>query len=216
MMSLIRSRFGVAQRFPDRVEVGLANMREDKVLRMGRPQFVEAVSFRKIGDHFHLFGRDVAADAAHGLQADVGDCIARRLVSDDLAVDPQREIGIGAVDIFRKPRFERGRGEISRDAVIFGLRKVGAKGQEMLELFLDLTAEFVFAQVVDQYLHSLLVDIVASGVHVPHSQDRLEIGENLRSRAEVAYQIGDEGGATHAAAGIDFEAFLAFVVTNDA
>src|SRR3546814_2609287 len=53
---------------------------------------------------------------------DIGDRIAGRLVLDDLPVDPQREVGVAAVDILRKPGLERGRREIFRDPVIFGLR----------------------------------------------------------------------------------------------
>src|SRR3546814_5161389 len=79
----------------------------------------------------------------------------------------------------------------------------------MLKRLLDLTAELLFAQIVDEDLHPLLVDIVAPCVEVPHAQDRLDIGEYLRRGAEIADLVRDEGGAPHAAAGIDLEAFLA-------
>src|SRR3546814_10258099 len=81
--------------------------------------------------------------------------------------------------------------------------------------FLDLTAELLFAEVVDQNLHPLLVDIVAPRMQVPHAQYRLDIGKDLRRRAEVANFVRDEGRAAHAAAGIDFEPFLARFVAHD-
>ena len=40
---------GLVERLPDRVEVGLADMRQDDVLRMGHAQFVEAVALGEIG-----------------------------------------------------------------------------------------------------------------------------------------------------------------------
>src|SRR3546814_2222684 len=76
----------------------------------------------------------------------------------------------------------------------------------MLKRLLDLTAELLFAQIVEEDLHPLLVDIVAPCVEVPHAQDRLDIGEYLRRGAEIADLVRDEGGAPHAAAGIDLEA----------
>src|SRR3546814_8314623 len=79
----------------------------------------------------------------------------------------------------------------------------------MRELLLHLTGEFLDAEIVDEDLHLLLVDVVAPRVPVPHAQDRLAIAEQSVRRAERADQLGDEGGAPHAAAGIHFEAVLA-------
>src|SRR3546814_13619786 len=79
----------------------------------------------------------------------MGDRIAGRLVLDDLPVDPQREVGVAAVDILRKPGLERGRREIFRDPVIFGLRELGAECEEGLKLLLALTPEFRFAELVE-------------------------------------------------------------------
>src|SRR3546814_17098809 len=87
---------------------------------------------------------------------------------------------------------------------------------EGLEFLLDLTPEFLFAQLVDQDLHPLLVDIVAPRVQVPHAQDRLQIGEDLLRGQEVANLVGDEGRPTHAAAGIDLKAFLSRLVPHAA
>src|SRR3546814_10634192 len=69
--------------------------------------------------------------AADGLEADVGDRIAGRLVRDDLLVDPQREVGVGPVDVVGQPGLERRRREIGGDAIIFRLREVGVQRQEM-------------------------------------------------------------------------------------
>src|SRR3546814_4189258 len=79
--------------------------------------------------------------SADGLEADVGDRIAGRLVRDDLLVDPQREVGVGPVDVVGQPGLERRRREVGGDAIIFRLREVGVQRQEMLKRLLDLTAE---------------------------------------------------------------------------
>src|SRR3546814_11770923 len=86
----------------------------------------------------------------------------------------------------------------------------------MRELLLHLTGEFLDAEIVDEDLHPLLVDVVAPRVPVPHAQDRLAIAEQSVRRAERADQLGDEGGAPHAAAGLHFEAVLARVVAHEA
>jgi hypothetical protein len=55
---------------------------------MRHAQLVEAVALREIGHQVDLIGRRVAGDTADRLQADIGDGVARRLVGDDILVDP--------------------------------------------------------------------------------------------------------------------------------
>ena len=183
---------------------------------MGGADVVEAVAFGQIGHQFHLFGADVAGNATIGLQADIDDGIARRLVRHGLPLDPPRESRIGKVDLFRQSGFEGRRRKIGGNPVVLGRGEVRLQRQEMLEFLFHLAAEFFLAQFVDQDLHALLVDVVAPGMAVPHPQDRLDVGEDLVGRQEVADAIGDEGRAAHAAAGIDFEPDLARVILDDA
>ena len=103
---------------------------------------------------------------------------------DDLLVDPQREIGVGAVDLVRQPGLERRRREVGGDAVVLGLREILAEREDVRELFLDLAREFLVAELVDEDLHPLLVDVVAPRVAVPHAQHRLHIAEDLVRRQE--------------------------------
>ena len=75
MMSLIMSRLAVAEpgrveRLPQSVEIGLADMRQHDVLRMGDAQFVEAVVLGQVGHQVDLLGRGIAGNAADRLQAD--------------------------------------------------------------------------------------------------------------------------------------------------
>src|SRR5690606_4064980 len=89
----------IAQRFPNRVKINLADVRQDKILRMRRADIVKTVPLGEVGDDLHLFGGDVAADASDRLQADIRDRISRRLVRDHLLIDPDRKIGVGSVDL---------------------------------------------------------------------------------------------------------------------
>src|SRR5690606_29554712 len=184
----------IAQRFPYRIEIKLAHVRQDEILRMRRANVVKTVALGEVGHHLHLLGGDIAADAADRLQADIRDRIARRLVRDHLLVDPESKVGVRSVDLVREARFKGGRCKIGRDPVIFSLRKIGPESEKMLKLLLDLAAELFLAKVVDEDLHPLLVDIVAPRVKIPNAQDRLDVGENLRSGAEVTDLVGNEGG----------------------
>ena len=59
---------------------------------------VEAVFFSQIGHHAHLVRRRVARNAADRLQADHGGDVTCLLVRDRVAINPEGEIGIGAID----------------------------------------------------------------------------------------------------------------------
>ncbi len=186
MMSVTRSRLAAAS--PASLSAvhtawrsGLADMRQHEVLRMGRAQLVEAVALGEIGHEVHLLGGDVAGISPDRLEADVDDRIAGRLVRDGLAIDPQREIRVRAVDLFGQAGLERRRREVGGDAVVFGLREVLAQRDEVLEFLFDLAAELLLAQFVDEDLHPLLVDVVAPRVAVPDAQHRLQIGEKICS-----------------------------------
>src|SRR3546814_2965883 len=51
------------QRLPDRIEIGLADVRQHQILGMGHPYLVKAVTLAEVGYHVHLIGGGVAADA---------------------------------------------------------------------------------------------------------------------------------------------------------
>src|SRR3546814_4651915 len=88
-----------------------------------------------------LIGGDVAADAVDGLEADVGDRIAGRLVRGGLAIDPQGEIGVRSIDLVGESGFERRRRKIRGDAIEFGARRIVAERRDMRELLLHLTGD---------------------------------------------------------------------------
>src|SRR3546814_11967321 len=126
-----------------------------------------------------LIGGDVAAYAVDGLEADVGDRIAGRLVRGGLAIDPQGEIGVRSIDLVGESGFERRRRKIRGDAIEFGARRIVAERRDMRELLLHLTGEFLDAEIVDEDLHPLLVAVVAPRVPVPHAQVRLAIADTV-------------------------------------
>ena len=132
----------------------------------------------------------------------------------DILVEPQGEVGIAAVDLVAEAGLERWRREVGRDAIELGARHVGVVGQDLLPLGLDLAGEFLGAEVMDEDLDALLVDVVAARPAIPHAQRRLAIAEQVVDRQERADQRGDERGAAHAAADIDLEAELAGVVLH--
>ncbi len=137
-------------------------------------------------------------------------------MGDHLVAHPAGEFGVRQVEFVAQALFERGRVEIGRDPVVFGLREILPEREEMLELRLDLAGELLLPEVVDEDLHPLLVDVVAPGVAVPHPQHRLQVGQDLSGRQEVADLVGDERRAPHAAAGVDLEADLAARILHDA
>jgi hypothetical protein len=83
-------------------------MRQHDVLRMGDAQFVKAVFLGKVGHQVDLRRGGIARNAANRLQADIDDGIAGLLVRLHILVEPDREIGIAAVDYRRGGRIECG------------------------------------------------------------------------------------------------------------
>src|SRR3546814_7204188 len=81
---------------------------------------------------------DLAVD---GLEADVGDRIAGRLVRGGLAIDPQGEIGVRSIDLVGESGFERRRRKIRGDAIEFGARRIVAERRDMRERSEEHTSE---------------------------------------------------------------------------
>ena len=98
------------------------------------------------------------------------------------------------------------------------MRRISSSGRrsapcaDALPLLLDLAAELVGAGLVDQDLDARLVLVVAPAEQVVDAQDRLEIGEQVLLRQEVADQVADHRRAAETAADIDGEAEPAFGV----
>ncbi len=143
------------------MKIRLADMRQDQVLGMGHAQIVEAVTLGEVGDNVDMVGRQVAGNAADRLEADVGDGVAGLLVRLDVLRHPDREIGVGQVDLVAQPGLECRRGEIGRDPLELGHRRVIVERRHFRPFLLDLAGQLFDAEVVDEDLDPRLVDVVA-------------------------------------------------------
>ena len=210
------------ERLPHRIQVRLAHVRQHDVLRVGHPQFVEAVAFGEIGHQVDLLGSGVAGDATGGLQADRDDRITGLLVRGGVLrapcleipvrVERSRDAGRGrrCLDFARHERGGRGVGgdEGGRckhrgDAVELRLGRIEPERFDVRELFLDLAAIFVGTQLMDQDLDPRLVDIVASAIAIVDAQARLDIAQQIVGGHEILDLGRDHRGAAHAAADIN-------------
>ena len=72
------------------------------------------------------------------------------------------------------------------------MRGISAAGRSTASLRLrcpiglDVLAEFLDAELVDQDLDARLVDVVAAAVQIVHAQDRLDVGEQMLLLAGTA------------------------------
>ena len=108
-----------------------------------------------------------------------------------------------------------GRREIGHDAFPLVLGQVDRVLVRRLPVGLDLLAEFVDAELIDQDLDARLMDVVAATMEIVHAQDRLDVGEQVLLRQERPDLLPDIGRAPHAAADQNAEAVLAVRPAHD-
>ena len=100
----------------------------------------------------------------------------------DVVLEPCGEGGVGDAAlldalVLDRARREIRRREIGRDARIFVGRQVDGVLARRLPIGLDLLAEFVDAELIDQDLDPGLLQIVATAMQIVHAQDRLDVGQ---------------------------------------
>ena len=186
---------------PDRVEIGLADMRQHDVLRMRHAQLVERIVARQFGHQVDLLGRGVAGNAAGRLEADGQRSIARHAVRVGVLIDPNREIGVRPVNFVAQPLLERRVLEESADPLELGCRRVEPPRLHVREFFLDLADIFRRAEFVHQDLDARLVLVVAAAMAIVDAQAGLSIADQLLYRHPFADHRRDHRGAAHAATG---------------
>ncbi len=138
----------------------------------------------------------------------------------DIVLQPIGEDRIGdaaLVELLVADRARRqvGRREIGHDALALFLGQVDRALVRRLPIGLDVLAEFVDAELVDQDLDARLVDVVAAAVQIVHAQDRLDVGEQMLLRQIRPDLLPDIGRAAHAAADQHAEAVLAVRPAHD-
>ena len=177
-------------------------MRQHDVLGVGDAQLVKAVFAAEIGHHPHLFTAGITGDPADRLEADRGDHVAGLLMRGAVAIDPQREVRVRAIERIGCSCIIGRIGEVRLDPLQFGQRRLDPLRQQVGEFFLDLAGVFVLAQFVDQDLDARLVLVVAAAIAVVDPQAGLGIGDQLIERHEFAHQRRDHRGAAHAATNV--------------
>ena len=131
----------------------------------------------------------------------------------DVLIEPDAEVGIGAIDVIRQLRLECRWHEKSCDTVELGFRRIQAERLDVGEFLFDLTTIFVGAEFVDKDLDARLVDIVAAAVAIVDAQAGLDITEQIVRRHKIANFRRDHRRPPHAAA--DEHAATKYPVTLD-
>ena len=195
-------------------------MRQHQILRVVDAHLVVAEALGEIGDQLHRLRAGIARRAARLLQRDHDGRIARHAMRPDIVLEPIGEDGIGDAALVERlvpdrPRRQLGRREIGHDAIALVLRQVDRVLMRRLPIGLDVLAEFVDAELIDEDLDARLVDVVAAAMQIVHAQDRLDVGEQMLLRQEGADLLPDIGRAAHAAADQHAEAVLAVRPAHD-
>ena len=153
-------------------------MWQNDVLRMGNTQFVKAILLGKVSHHIDLRRCCIARNAANRLQADVDDRVTGLFVGLHVLIEPDREIGITAIGLhvgcIKCRRCKEG-----ADAFQLCQWRVDAQRFDMGEFFRNLTAIFICANFVDEYLDTRLVDIVAAAIAIVHAQAGFDVAEQV-------------------------------------
>ncbi len=123
-----------------------------------------------------------------------------------LAIQPQGEIGIAAIDRVVQTGLQTGIAKKALDPFDFGSRCIDAQGQHMPMLGLHLTGEFLRAGFQHQDLDARLVDVIAPAKAVINAQNGFGIAQELAGRQKFADQRPHDGRPPHAAANIHLEA----------
>ena len=205
-MSPTRPILGVArpmrrQAVPQRRQIGAPDMRQHQVLRMGDADLAIAVGIGQIGDRLHLRRRGIAGNAAVGLQREGDDGIAGlamgvRHCCASRARRPSPRARLATISGGKgSAGAKAGRRELRLDALDLG----GRQGQRAVldpgPFLLDRLGEFGRAHGGDQDLDPRLVEIVAPAEQIVDAQHRLEIGEQMLLRQELAHGDADGGRA---------------------
>ena len=113
-------------------------------------------------------------------------------------------------DARRRPRLNRlGHREIALDAADLLLGQSQGRMPDALPFLIHLAPDLVGAGLVDEDLDPRLELVVAPAEEIVDAQDRLDVGEDVLLRQEVADLVRDHRRAAEAAADIDGEAELA-------
>ena len=175
------------------------------------------VALGEIGDRVHLLGGGVAGRAAGRLQRERDDGVAGHLVRRDVARPSgrtrrsARRACASAGGLVLEPLV----GRVAEAARDLGERRRIERQRAVLHALpfgLDLAGERLGAEVAHQDLDARLVDVVAPAELVVDAQDRLEIGQQVALRQELADRLAEKGRAAEPAADQHLEADLAGVV----
>ena len=171
-------QIGLAQCLPNGVQIPFGHMWQDDVLRMGDAQFVKAILLGKVSHHIDLRRCCIARNTADGLQADVDDRVTGLFVWLYVLIEPNGEIGVTAIGFYVCCIKCRRRKE-GADTFQLCQWRIDAQRFDMGEFFRNLTAIFVCANFVDEYLDTRLVDIVAAAIAIVHAQAGFDVAEQV-------------------------------------
>ena len=125
-----------------------------------------------------------------------------------IAVQPQREVGIAAVEGVGRIGLIGRVGEERHDPLQLRNRRLNPLAEQVREFSFDLAGIFFLANLMHQDLDPRLVLVIAPAIAVVDPQAGLRIGDQLIERHEVADQRRDHRSAAHAAADIEGAAQL--------
>ena len=204
---------------PQWIKIGLAHVGQQQVLVVGGANLAETVAVGEVGHRVHLVGGDVARRYARFLQRHERVAVALDLVLGDVVAHPGRK-RLVALEPLREAEIIGGGGLIRRwreeaaHPLDFRLVQHQPGILDVFPFRLDLLAEFLRPQRLDQDLDAGLVNIVAPAVLVVDPQDGFQIGQQIALGQELADDLADHRGTAQPAADQHPEAEFALFVTQ--
>ena len=166
-------------------------MGQHQILRVVDARFRLAEALGEIGDELHGVRARIARRPPRLFERDDHGRVARHAMRPHIVLEPVGEDGIGCAALVERlvadrPLGKSGRREIGHDALALILGEIDRVPMGRLPIRLDVLAEFVDAELVDQDLDARLVDVVAASMEIVHAQDRLDVGREGAASADTA------------------------------
>ncbi len=210
----------LAAGLPEVIQVALAHVGQHQVLLVGNAQFAEAELVGQVGNGFKLLVVSIARGNRGRFQRQGDGGVARHLVRLNVAHGPVVEalfgfaLGQVAGVIAAELLIGRG-GEVAGNTIQLLLGQGGRAVLGVRPFGVDLLGEDLGSQRLDQNLDARLVLVVTTAIAVVHTQDGIEIGQQVLPWQKLADLRAHHRGAAEAATNQDAEADFASGVAHD-
>src|SRR3989338_3931234 len=204
---------------PQGEQLRLLNIREDDVLVMAVAHFAKAVAVGQVGNRIKLLVGDIARRHAGWLERQSHGDIAWLLVRESVALTPAGKAWVFGIQgsqsgILILEGFVAWVDKVRGNASHFSFGQGGRAVFQVGPLRIHALGEHFRGQRLDQNLDARLVLVITTAVAVVHTQDGVEVTDQVLPRQEFVDKAADDRGPAQAATNGHTEAQLTGVVLD--